>query len=109
MGVLYYAVNHTRKELVFLNKWSVVLDNDQDGERCLNLSDDILNSCDGYPHETFWRAFIEKLRAFHAEEILDDSSDSVDERCGDYVIVGSRFESDDKYIGLTMDQYYDKD
>jgi hypothetical protein len=109
MGVLYYAVNHTRKELVFLNKWSLVLDNDADGNRVLNLSDEVLRSSDGYRMENFWRSFIEKLRAFGTEDILSDSSDDVDERCGEYVIVGSRFESDSKYFGLTLDQYYEKD
>jgi hypothetical protein len=108
MGVLYYAVSHTRKEIVFLNKWSLVLDTDNDGNRVLNLSDEILRSSDGYPHETYWRAFVEKLRAFQTDAILDDSSDTVDETCGSYVIVGSRFESDSKYFGLTLEQYYDR-
>lgn len=106
MGVLYYAVNHSRKELVFLNKWSLVLDTDDEGNRVLNVSDAILRSSDGYPHEKFWRSFVEKLRAFQAEAILDDSSDDVSESCHDYLIVGSRFESDNKYIGLTLDQYH---
>jgi len=108
MGVLYYAVNHTRKELVLLNKWSIVLDNDGEGERVLNLSDEVLKSSDGYPHEKFWRSFIEKLRAFPIEAILNDSSDDVSERCGQYVIVASRFESDNEYIGLMLDEYYDR-
>lgn len=108
MGVLYYAVSHKRKELVFLNKWSIVLDSDGEGERVLNLSDEVLKSSDGYPHEKFWRSFIEKLRAFHTEAILSDSSDEVDENCGQYTIVASRFESDSEYIGLTLDQYYDR-
>lgn len=107
MGVLYYAVNHARKEIVLLNKWSLVLENDDGGNRRLNLSDEILQSSDGYRHEKFWRAFIEKLRAFPTDEILNDSSDDVDDRCGDYVIVASRFESDNKYIGLTLAQYHE--
>lgn len=106
MGVLYYAVSHARKEIIFLNKWSSVLDTDEEGNRVLNVSDAVLRSSDGYPHESYWRSFVEKLRAFQADALLDDSSDDVGDTCGDYVIVGSRFQSDRKYFGMTLNQYY---
>jgi hypothetical protein len=108
MGVLYYALNHDSKEVIFLNKWFDLMDTDENGDHRLNLKPETESECDGYPHEKWWRTFIHKLRWFQTQQIVSDSNCDISDQYPDYTIVGSRFESDSKYFGLTVNQQYDR-
>lgn len=103
MGVLYYAINTERKEIVILGKYTEIIDHDADDKRCLNLSDEIMNLG---PNSPYWRTFIEALRAFDADLVISDAETDLHDVYDDYRVALSRFGEDAKDIGKTLSEYY---
>lgn len=110
MGVVYFALNHDRKEIVLMGKATVLIEYDEEkDERVLDLSEEVLCTCDSSEPEIKerWRAFVLLLRDFDTQQIVGDNSypgEELDEAFPDYKIVASRY--DDSRVGLYCRDYY---
>jgi hypothetical protein len=115
MGVLYFGVNHARKEVVILGKFTLLIDhedtysvyNPYQSKRIINVSDEILHMCDADAYGRDWRTFVLALRAFDVDEVFSDGEMDIDEVFPAYKFALSRFADDSDRMGVTVRDYYD--
>lgn len=97
MGVIRYALNHTKKTFFDLDKFTDLDTAD------LPLTEDSLKLIfeDFGSDEDYKAEVIDNLLKFEAEEIITDCNDEVPD---DYVSAGGIYDEDNEYIGLTWDE-----
>lgn len=115
MGVLYYALNRTKKQYYELGKtpldkqdWSNGYTNPSDFPLPFSV-EDLTKALDKvWPDCDNRKRVIAELMAMSVEDVVSDYEDGMDD-CGDYVCVGTIYTAPEHQdaIGKTHDEYYD--